>query len=240
MSAAETAHATPEDVVRRSFHYRHLVAAGARFRSLGDGMVVADYGDADEADAARVLGLADLSLLPRTGFKGQGMADWLASKGAPLGPESNRAYPFANGILAARLAPGEVLLLGGLDGDGAAVYALEQAWGYDAIGVWPVPRRDASFWFAITGETSAAMFAKICGVDLRPKSFANHAIAQTSVARTNCIVIRDDIGEFSAFHLLGDSASASFMWTSVLDAMAEFKGRPVGLDALLRLSAPRG
>ena len=228
--------AVPTDALRRSFHYRDLVAAGARFRPLGDGMVATDYGSADEVATTRRLGLADLSPLPRFGFKGPKMAEWLASKGAPLELESNRAYPVTGGALAARLAPGEVLLLGGLDGDANAITALEQSWSYEVTGVWPVPRRDASFWFAITGEKSSDMFAKICGVDLRPKSFANHAIAQTSVARTNCIVIRADLGNVSAFYLLGDSASASFMWTSVLDAMTEFEGRPVGLDALVDLS----
>jgi sarcosine oxidase, subunit gamma len=80
------------------------------------------------------------------------------------------------------------------------------------------------------------MFAKICGVDLRASSFANHRIAQTSVARSNGIVIRSDLGGVPAYHLLGDSASASFVWRSVLDAMDEFGGAPVGLDALLKLS----
>jgi sarcosine oxidase subunit gamma len=165
------------------------------------------------------------------------MADWLASRGAALGADSNRAYRVAGSVLAARLAPGEVLLLGDIAGDSAAIDALEKAWGYEVGGVWAVPRRDASFWFAVTGEKSAEMFAKICGVDLRPKSFANHTIAQTSVARTNGIVIRADIGSTLAYHLLGDSASASFMWTSVLDAMTEFDGKPIGLDALLGLYA---
>ena len=237
MTATGTASANPQAALRRSFNYRDLVAAGARFRPLGDGMVAADYGHADEADSARMLGLAELSPLPRSGFKGPRMADWLDSKGVPLGPESNRAYPVDNGILAARLAPSEVVLLNALSGDDAPIVALEKAWSYDSAGVWPVPRRDASFWFAVTGEKSAAMFAKICGVDLRARSFANYAIAQTSVARTNCIVIRADIGEVSVFHLLGDSASASFMWTSLLDAMTEFRGTAVGIDALLRLSA---
>jgi sarcosine oxidase subunit gamma len=233
MSAATTV-AAPQDALRRSFHYRDLVAAGARFRPLGDSIVAADYGGADESGLARRLGLADLSPLPRVGFKGPKMADWLTSKGAPLGAESNRAYPIAGGCLAARLAPGEVLLLGGLDSTPLA--ALEQAWSYGDAGVWPVPRRDASFWFMVTGEKCAAMFAKICGVDLRPKSFANYAIAQTSVARTNCIVIRDDLGGALAYHLLGDSASAGFVWSAVVDAMAEFGGALVGLDGLLKLS----
>lgn len=236
MSAATTAPAAPQDALRRTFHYRDIAAAGARFRPLGDGMVAADYGGEDETAAARVLGLADLSPLPRAGFKGPKMADWLASRGAALGTESNRAYQVAGGVLAARLAPGEVLLLGGLDGDSGPIAALEQAWSYDTVGVWPVPRRDASFWFAVAGEKSAAMFAKICGVDLRPKSFANYGIAQTSVARTNCIVIRSDLGGGLAYHLLGDSASAGFVWRAVLDAMAEFDGAPIGLDGLLKLS----
>jgi sarcosine oxidase subunit gamma len=235
MSAA-TPPAAPQEALRRSFHYRDLVAAGARFRPMGDSMVAADYGGEDESAAARVLGLVDLSPLPRAGFKGPKMADWLTSKGAALGGESNRAYPIAGGMLAARLAPGEVLLLGGLGGDAGSIAALEQAWSYDTVGVWPAPRRDASFWFAVTGEKSAAMFAKICGVDLRPKSFANHAIAQTSVARTNCIVTRNDLTSVLTYHLLGDSASAGFVWSAVLDAMTEFGGAPVGLDGLLKLS----
>jgi sarcosine oxidase subunit gamma len=224
--------AGPEALPRRSFHWRDLVAAGARFRPLGDAMVAADYGGADEAGAARRLGLADLSPLPRTGFKGPNAAEWLAGQGVPLGEESNRAYAIGGGALAARLAPGEVLVLGALDGTTEASAALDNAWSYDVPAVWPVPRRDASFWFLVTGEFAPATFAKMCGVDLRPKSFSGGHIAQTSVARTNAIVIRDDLGETLAYHLLGDSASAAFMWAALLDAMAEFEGKPVGLDAI--------
>ena len=230
----------PQHATKRSFHYRDLIAAGARFRPLGDTTIAADYGRTDEASVARHLGLADLSPLPRLGFKGPGMAEWLAKEGITLGADSNRASPCGGGILAARLAPGEVLLLGDLDGNDAPLTALERAWSYDTAGVWPVPRRDASFWFMVTGEASAPMFAKICGVDMRPKSFAGHAIAQTSVARTNCIIIRSDLDGVTAYHLLGDSASAGFMWTSVLDGMAEFHGGPVGLDALLQIAQGRG
>ena len=233
---SEGAHHLPDERSRRSFLYRDLQTAGAQFRPLNDAMVAASYGDADEVGIARNLGLADLSPLPRTGFKGPKIAEWLAAQGISLGEASNVAYPAAGGVLAARLAPGEALVLGGLDGDEQPIAALERAWSYSAAGVWPVPRRDASFWFMVTGVHSAAMFAKICGVDLRAKSFANHRIAQTSVARSNGIVIRSDLGDVPAYHLLGDSASAGFVWRSVLDAMDEFGGAPVGLDALLKLS----
>ena len=239
MSDAAAATIRPDAALRRSFHYRDLVAAGARFRRLGDAIVAADYG-ADEVALARRLGLADLSPLPRAGFKGPRMAEWMAERGVPLGPDSNRAYPAGEGALAARLAPGEVLVLGSLDGADETTGRLDRSWSYSAAGVWPVPRRDASFWFLVTGAFTAKMFAKICGVDLRPKAFPNHHIAQTSVARTNAIVVRDDLPDVPAFHLLGDSASASYSWMCLLDAMTEFAGAPVGLDALLTLQSGNG
>ncbi len=115
MSDQETPGPMPQDAMRRSFHYRDLVAAGARFRTLNDGMVAADYRGADEAATARRLAIADLSPLPRTGFKGRNIAAWLAANGVVLGEQSNLAYP-AGTLLAARLAPGEALILAGLDG----------------------------------------------------------------------------------------------------------------------------
>ena len=98
-----------------------------------------------------------------------------------------------------------------------------------------MPRDETHAWLAVTGEHAAAMFAKICGVDLRPAKFPAGAIAQTSIARTNCIVIRADLGDTYAYHLLGDSASAEYQWGCLLDAMEEFGGRPVGIAALRRL-----
>ena len=62
------------------------------------------------------------------------------------------------------------------------------------------------------------------------------ALAQTSIARLNGIVARADLGETLAYHLLADSASASYLWAVLTDAMAEFEGRPVGLAALSTIS----
>ena len=76
------------------------------------------------------------------------------------------------------------------------------------------------------------MMAKICGVDLRAHRFANHCIAQTSVARMNVIVIRNDRGSAYTLDLVFDSASVVYLWECLDDAMAEFGGRVVGFDAL--------
>jgi sarcosine oxidase subunit gamma len=228
----------PDDFLSRSFVYRKLVKRGANFETLGDAAVARDFGDpAGEAETARRLGLADLSPLPRLGVKGPGTVDWLAGQGIRIPAESNQAERQASGVLAARLAPAELLLLGDLSGNSAPLDALAAAWRAESVPPeqprgYLLPRRHSHFWFLLSGDCTAGMFAKICAVDLRPGKFANGRIAQTSIARMNAIVIRDDRGGHLAYHLLGDSASAEYLWDCVLDAMAEFDGAPGGLSAV--------
>jgi len=232
----------PGDFPRRSFVARRLAAAGARFGDIKGAAVALDFGDAAvEAESANRLGLADLSPLPRAGFKGAGTAGWLATQGLEVPAESNRAARQPGGELAARLAPGEILILGDLDGQGGLPGRLETAWTDAPLPPesprgFPVPRRDSHAWFLVSGGQSPAMFAKLCGVDLRPAKFPDLSIAQTSVARLSAIVIRDDRSGTFAYHLLADSASAAYLWDCLIDAMAEFDGRPVGLAAVRALA----
>jgi len=238
---------TPDDFLFRSYAYRKLLKHGANFEAMADAAVARDYGDpAGEAETAQRLGLADLSALPRLGVKGPGTADWLAGRGIQVPAESNQALRQSSGVLAARLAPSELMLLGDLSGDPAPLDAIAAAWRAEPQSPVPperprgflLPRQHSHFWFVLSGDCTAGMFAKICGVDLRPGKFANGRIAQTSIARMNAVVIRDDQGGVLAYHLLGDSASAEYLWDCLLDAMAEFDGAPVGLAALRGLAAP--
>ncbi len=232
----------PHDFPCRSFVYRKLLERNATFETVGDAAVARDYGDADgEGEAARRLGLADLSPLPRLGVKGAGTADWLAARGIRVPADSNRVVRQSSGVLAARLAPSELLLLGDLSGEPAPLESLAAAWRAEpqppqSPRGYLLPRRHSHFWFLVSGERAAAMFAKLCGVDLRPGKFMNGRIAQTSLARMNAVVIRDDRGGVLAYHLLGDSASAEYLWDCLIDAMAEFDGAPVGLAAVRGLA----
>jgi len=229
------------DYPRRSFLHRKLEAAGASFVALGDAAIAADFGDpAAEAAMASQLGLTDLSVVARGGFKGTGTLDWLAGQELVLPGESNRALRQEDGGLLARLSQNEALILVALEDGESRVAALDEAWlagreaGEGPQG-YPLPRRDSHAWFRLTGEKWPATLAKLCAVDLRPAKFPDGAVAQTVAARVNVIVIRDDIGDLLAFHLLVDSASAAYFWDGLLDAMAEFGGRPVGLSALKSL-----
>ena len=227
------------DFPRRSFVAGKLEQAGAKLGPVNGAAAALDYGDpAGEAEAARRCALADLSPLARCGFKGAGTPEWLSAQGVEVPAESNRAARQQDGALAARLAPGEALLLGDLRGDsGGLPAALDAAWAAEPLPPesprgFPVPRQDSHAWFLVTGSAAAAMFAKLCGVDLRPSKFPDLAIAQTSVARINAVVTRDDRCGHLAYHLLCDSASAGYLWDCLLDAMAEFEGRPAGLTAV--------
>lgn len=211
--------AVPGDFSRRSF-------------------VARDFGDAaGERASAETLGLIDLSPLARTGFKGAGTVEWLEGQGVAVPAESNRAARQAGGALAARLAPSEVLVLGGNGEDDDLPARLNRAWQGESLPPerprgYPLPRRDSHAWFLVTGAQAPAMFAKLCAVDLRPDRFPDLAVAQTSIARLSAIVIRGDRDGRAAFHLLSDSASADYFWDCLIDAMAEFGGRPAGLSAL--------
>ena len=228
----------PAEQTRRSPLYRMLAEQGARFEPLNRYAVARDCGrePAEEAAQAESLGLADLTPLPRVGFKGWNIGSWLGRAGAEMGEASNRAYPQADGTRIARLAPGEALLLADRSGRSPLIETLGKAWSMaDADGCFRVAREETSCWLLLTGAHAAGMLAKVCAVDLRPQTFADCAIAQTNVARLNAVVIRGDIGPVPAFDLIVDSASAVYLWDALLDAMAEHDGTPIGLAAIRSL-----
>ena len=142
--------------------------AGARIRS-----VALDFGDPqEEAGIARRMGLADISPLPHTGFKGAGAAEWLARQGVDVPQEPNWATALAGGGLAVRQADAEIMILGDLSGEGGWPERLKESWWNEPVPPeaprgFPMPRDETHAWFLVTGEHAAAMFAKICAVDLR-------------------------------------------------------------------------
>jgi sarcosine oxidase, subunit gamma len=234
----------PATLKRRSFIYRRLAAAGAEFAEVNGGAVAMRYPARAEGETAtaRRMGLADLSVLSHGGFKGRGTVEWLTAQGLTIGTDSNKAYVQAGGELAARLAPTEIFLLDSLQAGGQLISRLNTAWQWAPSTPrpqqgYPMPRQDSHAWFMATGEKAAEMFAKICGVDLRPRHCPVGTIAQTSVAKMNAIVIRADLGGTLAYHLLADIASAEYLWTCVEDAIAEYDGGIVGLTALRSLQA---
>jgi len=223
-------------VLRSSFVRHRLKQAGATFGEVAGGLVATSLpGGAEAAARDPELILCDLSPLPRCGFKGPGAPDWLRTMGID-GPSEPNLAEEQGGVLAVSLSRQERLLLNPLSSDQDLCSKFGEGWSFDgAPGCYPVPRNDTHCWFLAAGECAPDMLAKLCGVDLRPHKFAGGQVAQTSLARISCIVIRSDVGPARGYYLLADSASADYLWSCLEDAMAEFDGRAVGLETVRKI-----
>lgn len=220
----------PAAFLRRSPLRRQLEAAGATWRDIADAAIAETVGTPASAGAVAI---ADLSPLPRLGFKGKGTIEAAQRRGIVLEATPNRAFRQPDGGLCLVLAPGEIILLSNLAGDGARLAQLEASWRIeDEERTYPMPRRDSHAWLAVAGQAAPEMLAKLCAVDLRSAKFADFSIAQTSIAKMSAIVVRADIGPNPLFHLLADSAAALYFCECLMDAAEEFSGRLVGLKTL--------
>jgi len=223
----------------RSQLYRQHINAGALFEEVGDSAVVTAYTKTgDEVKQAARLALVDLSTLPRVGFKGSGAPGWLAEQGAELPGSPNQAVRQRDNSLIARLSDDEFLILSDLNSDSTLPVILQERWSLDSTTkVYSVPRGHSHCWFALTGDHATATLAKICAVDLRSHKFAEREIAQTSLARVNAIILRNDLMTTPCFFILSEVSSAEYLWDALLDAAIEFGGNPVGIAALRTLEA---
>ena len=243
MSTTLTARATaPTQYSCRSQLYRRHLNARARFEEVAGSAVVAEYAEAgDEVHQATHLALADLSTLPRTGFKGAGAAGWLEQQGAQVPSSPNQATRQKDGSLIARLSIEELLILSDLIADSTLPAVLQDRWSLESTKrVYSLPRGDRHCWFALIGDHASTTLAKVCGVDMRTHKFAECQIAQTSLARVNAIILRNDLATTPCFFILSDVSSTEYLWDALLDAMVEFHGSPVGIAALRTLQAAPG
>ena len=218
---------TPESFSKRSFVYRKL--SGASFTEVAGGAMAADF--SNDRSQAKKCALLDLSVLPRTAYRGLNAPAHLQGAGLPVPLQPNQASVSANGELVLRLSQKEFWVLAALEDGGAGVDALSQR-DLPQDNCYPLYCQDSHAWFTLSGTHLPEILAKVCGVDLREAVFARGAIAQTSVARINVIVIHHQVNAIPCFSILCDSAAAEYLWECLLDAMSEFGGEPIGVAAL--------
>lgn len=169
------------------------------------------------------LSIIDLSKRPRLGFKGRGTLPAMQKRGIVVEDQPNHAFRQADGLLCLVLAASEVFLLGSRDNDDSGLAKLEADWRIeDAERTYPMPRRHSHAWFAVQGKAAPDMLSKLCAIDFRPHRFDDLAIAQTSLARLNAIVLRADVEDLLTYHVLADSASAVYLLACLKDAAEEF------------------
>jgi sarcosine oxidase subunit gamma len=166
--------------------------------------------------------LTDLTDLPRVGFRGAQSAAYLQGRDFVLPDAPNRAVPQADGSQVARLSQTEYLLLGSPADLGQRIADEEARWELDHQANYLLPRQDSHACFQLSGEHLANVMAKLCGVDLSPLAFGPGAVAQTSAARINVIVINSSTAQQASFHILCDRASKTYFREAMLDALQEF------------------
>ncbi len=171
--------------------------------------------------AVQPCALLDLLDLPRVGFRGADSAAYLQQRGFTLPDAPNRAVVQADGSRVARLSQTEYLLLGSQGDQGQRIADEEARWELDHSANYLLPRQDSHAWIRLSGSLLPALMAKLCGVDLRPEAFGAGAVAQTSAARINVIVI--NVGdEVPTFDVLFDRSSHEYFIAAVQDALQEF------------------
>ncbi|WP_292696730.1 sarcosine oxidase subunit gamma family protein [Mesorhizobium sp.] len=171
----------------------------------------------------------DLTPTGRTGFKGAGTSDWLASKVSALPERPNRAVTLSDGTVVARLGKEEYLVLNGRGSSDDVSAELDLSWASESANGairmgYPLPRADSHSWLFLEGVRVPEMMSKICGVDLRDARFPPGEIAQTIVARIGAVLIREIGAGSEGLHLLTDFASADYLWEVLDDASAEYGG----------------
>lgn len=176
--------------------------------------------------------LLDLTDVPRVGFRGADSARYLLARGFILPDAPNRAVTQADGSHVARLSQTEYLILGSLNDRGERIADEEASWEMDHSANYLLPREDSHAWLQLSGVHVAGVMAKLCGVDLRAQAFGAGAVAQTSAARINVIVINLGPEALPCFQILCDRASLAYFKSAVLDAMGEFDGQTLAIEAL--------
>ncbi|WHS58418.1 sarcosine oxidase [Pseudomonas sp. G2-4] len=166
--------------------------------------------------------LADLTDLPRVGFRGAHAAEYLRSRGFVLPDAPNRAVIQADGSQVARLSQTEYLLLGSPKDQGQRMADEEAQWELDHRANYLLPRQDSHACFQLSGEHLSEVMAKLCGVDLSLQAFGPGTVAQTSAARINVIVINSDTVQQRSLHILCDRASREYFREALEDAMQEY------------------
>jgi len=170
------------------------------------------------------LGLTDLTALARLGFKGADTPTWLQAAGWQL-PEMPNQACWNDDVLTLRLSQTEFLLVASNESAAHQLVRLRQAWSQDlAERVYLLERGHSHACFAVTGDYASDCFAKLCAVDLRDKHFDYLALAQTSVARSNGIIVRVHEDSSPHFLFLADLTASEYLWTSLMNAALEYDG----------------
>jgi sarcosine oxidase, subunit gamma len=201
-----------------------LLAKAAAWRD-SDSMPpsVRQFDDNDPQKAA-VLGVADLSHLPRAGVKGPNAAGWLSGLGLPIPPRPNIWLDLPDGGLIGRLGNTEYLV----DGSATPVAQIMQT--PRASGVYPVLRQDAAF--ALCGSRVNELLLQTCNVDFRSLAANPEQLVLTSMAGVSILILATGNTIHPVYRLWCDGTYGHYLWETLTGIAEDLGGGCIGLDVL--------
>lgn len=178
-------------------------------------------GLSDAGLSSLYLNAKDCTAYSRIGFRGDAAEQFLESKGLPVPSKPNQSLMWGEGLVVLRLSNYEFWVVDISNNSHGVISELEIE-SRDFDNVYLLFCQHSHACFLISGEKAATMFAKVCSVDLRSGSFPTGDIAQTIVARTSSIVVRQEVNKEACFIILSDLSSSKYLWESLVDAGTEF------------------
>jgi len=131
-----------------------------------------------------------------------------------IGFGASRAHGEA---IVAGTRPDEWTILGSLAAVEAAEAAIDRG-GFTSV----IPFSHGRALFRITGDDSARMLEKVCGIDWSDSMTPDGAVVSASVALTTCDIIRNDGDGARSYLLMMDRSFAQYLFDALLDAGEEF------------------
>lgn len=200
--------------------HEHPRAAWGEVRGMP---VPLQFGEpAKELLTARVLGLADVSFLPRVVVKGPQAVELLQSQQIPIPGDLFSVSPLAGGGLIARTGGSEFFLEDGVQGD--TVARVEAALAAGHAGAYRVLRQDAAL--ILSGTRAGELFRHISSYDFLSDAGTN--LVFTQVANVSCSVLPCELQGIPAFRLWTDGTFGIYVWETLLEIAREFGGDAVG------------
>ena len=166
----------------------------------------------------QALNITNLSKLLRYGVKGANAAKWLANHGVAIPTKAN-TWVFSGNAIIMRLGSTEFLIEDAIDGK---VYAKLETDVERVIGVYKVPRVDASFLLAGSGVLN--LLSEVCALDLRESALAENDVLMTQVASISATVLRQSVNNETVYRIWCDGTYNQYMQHILSDIAQELTG----------------
>ena len=91
--------------------------------------------------------------------------------------------------------------------------------------------------FLLAGPRCREVLSKLTSLNVSEKGFPDISCRQTSLAHVHAIILRKDINQILAYHVLVSREYGESVWDSIMHAGHEFGLAPFGVKALELLGA---